>query len=141
MSKNKREDQVQDGKIAEMDKQGEGKAPENNENKLGLVGSIGQKLVDADKKRADKKLARKQAKEAKAQEKADKEKMPLAGKIGIAAAVIGAALGGAAVYVANRSDDGTIELTNGECSVETAAIPEMTAVSPAEEPVKQAEVA
>lgn len=141
MSKNKSEDQVQDGKITEMKDQGEGKAPENNESTLGVVGTIGQKLVNADKKRADKKLARKQAKEAKKQEKADKEKMPLAGKIGIAAAVIGAALGGAAVYVANKGDDGTIELTNGECSVETAAIPEVTAVSPAEELVKQAEVA
>ena len=86
--------------------------------------------MDADKKRADKKLKKQEAKATKKQAKAEKNGMSLAGKIGVAAAVVGAALGGAAVYIANKDDDQTIQLTDGEITMEPAAIPERTVENP-----------
>ena len=141
MGKNKNT-QVQDGQVNNGEEKKDGAVtPAADETaKTGLVGTIGQKLVDADKKRADRKQRMKEAHEKKLAEKAAKKGMPISAKIGIAAAVVGAALGGTALYVANKADDETVQLTDGEYSEETAKLPELTMVNPSveDEPVVEA---
>ncbi len=136
MATEEMKDQVQQGVDKEVDKQEKAdNTGTGNEIKLGVVGSFGQRLMDADKKRAEKKLKKQEAKAAKKQAKAEKGSMPIAGKIGVAAAVVGAALGGAAIYISNKNDDKTVELKEDEIRTEPAAIPELTAVQPAEDPI------